>query len=79
MTDDAKHRRPEPEDGPGGLVGVLSRWESSGGKWRVLSMTEDWISVGLLTCGGDEEMSQVSGRRSTVLRSFLAGRTNSFD
>lgn len=72
------HGRPE-SDPPGGLVEVLARWERSGGHWRVLTVKDTWIDIGLFTCNGGEQMSHVSGARTTVLRSFLAGRTSSAD
>lgn len=70
------HGRPEVGP-PGGLVEVLSRWEASGGHWKVLSSRDDWINFGLFTCGGSEQMSAVSGARTTVLHSYLRDRTSS--
>lgn len=64
---------------PGGLVDVLRRWEESGGEWRVLSTGDEWINVGLFACDGKEEMSRVSGTRTSVLRSYLGGRLSSTD
>lgn len=72
------HGRPE-SDPPGGLVEVLTRWERSGGHWKVLNINDDWIDIGLLTCDGGEQMSRVSSARTAVLRSFLAGRSSSTD
>lgn len=70
----------EPEAGPpGGLVEVLTRWENSGGHWKVLSLSDSWVEIGLLTCDGSEQMSHLSGARTSVLRSFLDGRTSSTD
>ena len=62
---------------PGGLVEVLARWEDSGGHWRLLSSSAEWVDIGLYSCDGGEQMSRVSGARTTVLRSYLAGRTTS--
>ncbi len=70
------HGRPEGGP-PGGLVEVLSRWEDSGGHWKVLSSRDDWIDFGLFTCDGSEQMSAVSGARNTVLHGYLRGRTSS--
>jgi hypothetical protein len=68
----------QPEVGPpGGLVEVLTRWEDSGGHWKVLSSGDDWINFGLFSCDGSEQMSAVSGARTTVLHSYLGGRTSS--
>ena len=64
---------------PGGMVEVLSRWEDSGGEWRILSTGDEWIEVGLFACDGKEEMSRVSGARTSVLRSYLNGRLGSRD
>ena len=52
---------------PGGLVEVLARWEDAGGHWTVLRARDDWIDFGLFTCDGSEQMSSVSGARTTVL------------
>lgn len=70
------HDRPEVGP-PGGLVEVLTRWQDAGGHWRVLRSRDDWIDFGLFACDGSEQMSAVSGARTTVLRSFLHGRTSS--
>ena len=72
------HGRPE-SDPPGGLVEVLTRWERSGGYWQVLNVQDDWIDIGLFTCDGGEQMSRLSGARTSVLRSFLSGRSSSTD
>ena len=64
---------------PGGLVEVLARWEDSGGQWKVLNASADWIDIGLFTCDGGERMSRVGGARTTVLHSYLAGRGTSVD
>lgn len=69
------HSRPESGP-PGGLVQVLRRWEDSGGQWRVLEAREDWIDIALVSCDG-EQMSRVSSARTSVLTSYLAGRTSS--
>lgn len=69
------HRRPETGL-PGGLVDVLSRWETRGGHWRVVNETEAWLTVGLMGCDG-EGMSRVTGSRTAVLTAFLGGRTSS--
>jgi hypothetical protein len=57
--------------GPGGLVAVLSQWETRGGRWRVVTESEGWVTVGLMSDGG-EEVSRVTGARTAVLASFLA-------
>lgn len=69
-----------PESGPpGGLVAVLSRWEESGGHWKVLESRDGWVDIGLYSCDGREQMSRVSSARTSVLHAFLAGRTSSSD
>lgn len=70
------HGRPESGP-PGGLVEVLSRWQGSGGHWKVLSSTNSWIDIGLFSCDGGEQMSRVSGPYTTVLHEYLAGRSDS--
>jgi hypothetical protein len=70
------HDRPESGP-PGGLVEVLGRWESSGGRWQVLGSTDDWIDIGLFAGDGEEQVTRVTGARTSVLHHFLAGRTAS--
>lgn len=72
------HGRPETGP-PGGMVELLERWERSGGHWRIVSLRENWIALELLTCDGGESVSRVSGARTSVLRSYLAGRNHSTD
>ena len=68
---------PPETDPPGGLVEVLQRWETTGGQWRVVRSSDTWIELDLCSSDGEEQVSRVSGARTTVLRSFLAGRTSS--
>ena len=72
------HARPESGP-PGGLVEVLERWELAGGRWEVLGSSDTWIDVGLFPAGGGAQVSRVSGARTSVLHSFLAGRTTSVE
>lgn len=66
------------EDWPGGgLVEVLSRWEGAGGHWRILGETARWVTVGLFSCDGGEEMSRITGERTSVLTTYFLGRTSS--
>lgn len=58
----------------GDLIEVLERWECSGGLWRVLTHSEAWVTVGLFSCDGGEQMSRVTGR-TVDLDLFLAGRS----
>jgi hypothetical protein len=57
---------------------VLSRWETQAGHWRVVNEAGAWLSVGLMSCDG-EEMSRVTGSRTAVLTAFLGGRTTSLE
>ena len=61
------------------IVESLDRWETSGGHWRVLSVGADSVVVGLFTCDGGEQMSQVAGLRTPEVDEFLAGRLSSED
>jgi hypothetical protein len=70
------HARPETSP-PGGLVALLSRWETHGGQWQVLAETEEWLTVGLVRCDGGEEMGRVTGTRTAELTAYLGGRTTS--
>ncbi len=79
MKIDPKKGYEQPEvDPPGGIVEVLSRWEDSGGQWRILKMSDQWVTAGLFSCAGDE-MSRVTSERTTTLAHYLAGRTSSHD
>lgn len=69
----------QPVDDQDDLVGRLSRWETSGGHWRILRETDDWLTVGLYTCDGGEEMGRASGARTAELTTFLGGRAQSLD
>lgn len=62
---------------PGDLVDVLSRWADSGGHWRILEEADHWLTVGLYSCDGGEEMTRVTGARTAVLTAYLMGRTES--
>jgi uncharacterized cupin superfamily protein len=59
-------------------VEVMSRWESSGGHWRVLSRSDGSVVLGLFSCDGGEEMHRLTAV-SAELDAFLAGRTRSND
>lgn len=59
-------------------VEVLSRWESSGGQWRVLSRSDSSVVLGLFSCDGGEEMHRLTAV-SAELAAFLAGRARSGD
>jgi hypothetical protein len=61
------------------LVDALTRWEASGGHWRVLADADAQITLGLYTCDGGEEMERVTGEPDPAVRAFLAGRTRSDD
>jgi hypothetical protein len=43
----------------------------------VVSETDAWLTIGLMSCDGGEEMSRVTGSRTAVLTAFLGGRTAS--
>lgn len=58
----------------GDMIAVLERWESAGGMWRVLTRSEAWVTVGLFSCDGGEQMSRVTGR-TVDLDPFLARRS----
>ena len=53
----AAPRREQGDD----LVAVLGRWESFGGRWRVVSRSGESVTVGLLSCDGGEQMGRVTG------------------
>lgn len=64
---------------PPDLVERLTRWESSGGHWRVLADTGEHLTIALVTCDGGEEMERVCGAPDAAVRAYLAGRTRSED
>jgi hypothetical protein len=45
-------------------LALLSRWELFGGRWRVLARTEEVVTLGLFTCDGGQEMSQVTSTKA---------------
>lgn len=59
------------------LVDALTRWETSGGHWRVLADTDAGLTVGLYTCDGGEEMERLTAVPDPAVRAFLDGRTRS--
>jgi hypothetical protein len=59
-------------------VAQLRRWETSGGRWRVLTRTADTAVVALLTCDTGEEVDRLTGT-GPALQAYLADRTTSED
>lgn len=59
-------------------AGVVRRWESSGGHWRVLARSDASVVVGLFSCDGGEEMHRLAAA-SAALDAVLAGRTRNDD
>jgi hypothetical protein len=59
-------------------VAQLRRWETSGGRWRVLTRTADTAVVALLTCDTGEEVDRLTGT-SPALLAYLGGRNTSED
>jgi ribosomal protein S28E/S33 len=62
----------------GTVIQVLSRWEASGGVWRVLSRSAARVQVVLLTCDAGEEMDRFTSTDAEVLE-FIGLRTGSED
>lgn len=54
-------------------AGDLTRWDRSGGHWRVVSRRDDVVVVSLMTCDGGTEMGRILGS-ATELDPVLAGR-----
>lgn len=52
---------PHPTGHDDDLVAVLERWESFGGRWRVLARSGDAVTIGLLSCDSGEQMGRVAG------------------
>jgi predicted metal-dependent hydrolase len=59
-------------------VAQLRRWETSGGRWRVLTRTADTAVVALLTCDTGEEVDRLTGTGPALL-TYLGERTTSED
>jgi hypothetical protein len=72
------HGGPDPGL-PGGLMHVLTRWESSEGRWRILESREGWLTVGFYAGDGDEAVGHVTAARTSVLEAYVAGRLASDD
>jgi hypothetical protein len=60
------------------VVGVLRRWEDSGGVWRVVSRSATRLDLALLTCDAAEEMERVTSTDPAVL-AFVGARGGSDD
>ena len=43
------------------LGAVLERWESFGGRWRVLVRSGESVTIALLSCDSGEQMGRVTG------------------
>jgi hypothetical protein len=52
---------PPPTEQGDDLVAALRRWESFGGRWRVLARSGGSVTVALLSCDGGEQMGRVAG------------------
>ncbi|MEV0901652.1 hypothetical protein [Actinoplanes sp. NPDC049802] len=52
-------------------VQALTRWQDSGGTWRILAQTDTHVTVALLTCT-EEEVDRVIWPRDPDLSALLA-------
>ncbi len=58
-------------------LGVLRRWEDSGGTWRVVLRTPARVELELLTCDAGEVMQRLTAAPEPALVEHLAGRLRS--
>lgn len=58
-------------------VSVLQRWEDAGAYWRVLSRTDEWVTVGLFRCDGGEEVDRFTSNDAVLLQ-FVGERDGNF-
>lgn len=65
---------PHPDAHGDDLRTVLERWESFGGRWRVLARSEGSVTIALLSCDGGEQMGRVAGS-SLDLADYEASRS----
>jgi hypothetical protein len=49
----------------------LTRWETAGGTWELLSRTDGEVTVSLCTCDGGEEMDRITSADPGLLRYVL--------
>jgi len=56
----------------------LRRWQDSGGLWRVLVRTPEWLHIALVTCSTGEEMTRLVTSDPQVL-DFVGDRCSSED
>ena len=57
-------------------VEILERWQCFGATWRVVSLTEESVTIALCRCDGGEEVQRLTATDGDLLR-WLAGRTSS--
>jgi hypothetical protein len=54
-------------------VDILTRWESFGGTWEVVSCSSEELTVSLRRCDGGEEVSRLTSA-APELRRYVEGR-----
>ncbi|MFW0789054.1 hypothetical protein AAFP29_05300 [Gordonia sp. CPCC 205333] len=59
-------------------VDSLLRWTDSGAIWRVLSRSENSVTVGLFRCDGGEEVDRIASSAPELV-AFVGTRTSSED
>jgi anti-sigma factor ChrR (cupin superfamily) len=76
MTGERPRKKGSPHPNAQGddLGTVLERWESFGGRWRVLARSDGSVTIALLSCDGGEQMGRVAGS-SLDLAGYEASRS----
>lgn len=59
-------------------VGILQRWESAGGLWRVIGRGGGCLTVGLFRCDGGEQIDLLRSDNANLL-AFVGARQSNFD
>ncbi len=72
--DSAPHRA--PHQAPDDVVARLRRWEEAGAVWRVVAQGPRWLTVGLFTCDGGEEVERLTSEDPALL-CYVADRSSS--
>jgi hypothetical protein len=56
-------------------VGVLTRWESFGGTWRVVQRTDTGVTISMRRCDGGEQVQELTSHDPQLL-AWLQEREN---
>lgn len=58
-------------------LGILQRWESAGGLWRVIGRGGGYLTIGLFQCDGGEQVDVLRSDSSNLL-DFVGEQESNF-